>query len=144
MEAALRHLRYRDRPRKLWVDTICINQADNDEKSVQVRRMARIYRSAYRVVAWLGPQRDRSNLALSALEWLGRQQVHTQEGWFYLAPCIDSEWHSSTKEVPYSPEVWEALRHLLGREWLERPWVVQRITVANRMAIVQCGRREIS
>ena len=35
LEAALRHLRYEDRPRKLWVDAVCINQADDDEKSVE-------------------------------------------------------------------------------------------------------------
>lgn len=33
-----------------WVDAICINQDDNSEKSEQIPRIARIYRSASRVI----------------------------------------------------------------------------------------------
>jgi hypothetical protein len=33
---ALKRLRQQDKPRDLWVDQICINQGDKDEKSIQV------------------------------------------------------------------------------------------------------------
>ncbi|KAI1857576.1 uncharacterized protein JN550_013145 [Neoarthrinium moseri] len=36
----------------LWVDALCINQHDQIEKSIQVRRMKNIYQKASRVVAW--------------------------------------------------------------------------------------------
>ena len=39
---------------KFWIDSICINQADNDEKSTQVGFMGRIYQSAHAVAACLG------------------------------------------------------------------------------------------
>lgn len=39
----------------LWVDSICINQADIPERNAQVAKMATIYTSAVSVVAWLGP-----------------------------------------------------------------------------------------
>ena len=42
--------------RLLWVDSICINQTDNDEKNHQVRIMGRIFNSACMVVIWLGEQ----------------------------------------------------------------------------------------
>lgn len=38
----------------LWVDAICINQEDNDEKSMQIPNMMYIYGQATHVVAWLG------------------------------------------------------------------------------------------
>ncbi|KAH7026628.1 heterokaryon incompatibility protein-domain-containing protein [Microdochium trichocladiopsis] len=47
-------LRYSDRQRLVWADGICINQNDTREKEQQVGLMARIYRSASRVVADLG------------------------------------------------------------------------------------------
>ncbi|KIM99253.1 hypothetical protein OIDMADRAFT_97589, partial [Oidiodendron maius Zn] len=53
-EAALRCLRHHERPRVLWVDAICINQSSNEEKSVQVALMGRIYGQSARVLAWLG------------------------------------------------------------------------------------------
>ncbi|KAI0022698.1 heterokaryon incompatibility protein-domain-containing protein [Xylariomycetidae sp. FL0641] len=41
-----------------WIDAVCINQADNDEKSRQVPRMAEIYHGALAVYAWLGPNKQ--------------------------------------------------------------------------------------
>ncbi|PMD32080.1 HET-domain-containing protein, partial [Hyaloscypha variabilis F] len=51
---ALRHLRYPDRTRTLWVDALCINQKDEREKSLQVGMMGSIYSHAERVLIWLG------------------------------------------------------------------------------------------
>lgn len=45
----------RDVPsRYLWVDAICINQANTPERNVQVRAMDKIYREAVSVSVWLG------------------------------------------------------------------------------------------
>ena len=41
---ALKHLRRQSESRIFWVDTICVNQEDLDERSSQVQRMADIYR----------------------------------------------------------------------------------------------------
>ncbi|KAK5940581.1 hypothetical protein PMZ80_006998 [Knufia obscura] len=54
LDAALRHLRYTSRNRRLWVDALCINQSDDREKSLQVAVMRHIYAKAYRVLVWLG------------------------------------------------------------------------------------------
>ena len=53
LAAALRTLRYPDKGRDLWVDALCINQNDNDEKSYQVRLMLEIYKTPS-VLIWLG------------------------------------------------------------------------------------------
>ncbi|RYP36002.1 hypothetical protein DL767_003569 [Monosporascus sp. MG133] len=67
---AMRYLRYEDRPRVMWIDAICINQADVKERSVQVRRMGQIFSLANRVVAWLGPGFSNSELAATTLDYL--------------------------------------------------------------------------
>ena len=60
MEAALRNLRYKpihgatSNDRILWIDAICINQSDIQERNAQVRQMLDIYKSATRMVVWLG------------------------------------------------------------------------------------------
>ncbi|KAI1334848.1 heterokaryon incompatibility protein-domain-containing protein [Xylariaceae sp. FL0016] len=38
----------------LWIDAICINQADFEEKSEQIPRLGEIYYESLQVVAWLG------------------------------------------------------------------------------------------
>ncbi|GKZ49876.1 hypothetical protein AbraIFM66951_002585 [Aspergillus brasiliensis] len=50
----LLRLRQTRETRVVWVDFICINQADVSEKSTQVPLMADIYRCATSVIAWLG------------------------------------------------------------------------------------------
>lgn len=49
----MRRLRWHD-VRTIWIDALCINQADNDEKSAQVSRMAQTYANAFRIIIWLG------------------------------------------------------------------------------------------
>jgi hypothetical protein len=50
----LHHIRQLDTPTIVWADALCINQEDNDEKSVQIRLMPRIYQSAASTLIWLG------------------------------------------------------------------------------------------
>lgn len=52
--AALRRLRHETHELAIWIDQICINQPDKDERNEQVRLMAEIYSSAAQVHVWLG------------------------------------------------------------------------------------------
>ncbi|KAF1977656.1 HET-domain-containing protein, partial [Bimuria novae-zelandiae CBS 107.79] len=54
LDCALRHLRYPNKDRVLWVDQMCINQADDQERSSQVQLMGFIYSAAKKVIIWLG------------------------------------------------------------------------------------------
>jgi Heterokaryon incompatibility protein (HET) len=73
---ALRKLRLVDRHRALWVDQICINQSDKDEKSSQVALMDRIYRMAEQVIAWLGPNPDGlRNIAYAFLVGIAKGKI---------------------------------------------------------------------
>ncbi|OCK89082.1 HET-domain-containing protein [Cenococcum geophilum 1.58] len=47
---ALRRLRYRTKPRLLWIDAICIDQDNTDEKNLQIPLMRNIYMSASQVL----------------------------------------------------------------------------------------------
>lgn len=50
---AIRYLRRNDKPRMVWIDAICINQAHLDERTRQVAIMRDIYARALRVVVGL-------------------------------------------------------------------------------------------
>lgn len=57
LEGALRQLRPRiGTPRVMWIDAICIDQTNMQERAQQVSQMDDIYRSAAGVVVWLGPE----------------------------------------------------------------------------------------
>lgn len=52
---ALQQVRMSDKARLIWIDAISINQRDGNEKGHQVQEMAKVFRSAHRVLASLGP-----------------------------------------------------------------------------------------
>ena len=62
---ALKGLRYSDRARVLWIDALCINQADDEERSQQVGIMRDIYKTASRVLVWLGQGSEKFMSAFS-------------------------------------------------------------------------------
>lgn len=97
--AALRSLR--DRSVKwMWIDAICINQQDRQERGHQVRSMAKIYGQANRVVVWLGDAADNSERAFEEI-------------------CARRKWiDTSDYEI-----VQHAVLALLQRPWFRRIWV---------------------
>lgn len=50
--AALRHFRHSGTKELMWIDAICINQEDDEERSAQVSFMGEIYRRASVVNVW--------------------------------------------------------------------------------------------
>lgn len=74
--AALIRLRQPSVTRTLWIDTICIDQSEDEtsirERNIQVAKMGQIYAEAERVVVWLGAG---SKPAWTALERLRKHGV---------------------------------------------------------------------
>ena len=58
-----------------WIDALCINQDENDEKSVQVQQMHKIYGQAAYVISWLGPEANRSEHAIAFLKNMGKLSI---------------------------------------------------------------------
>lgn len=94
LELALRHIRGPDRPKNLWVDAICINQNDNEEKSVQVLLMGDIYANAARTIVWLGEQSADSDMAMDFIHSLRQRGSHQLD----IYPDEDSSDEGSSDE----------------------------------------------
>ncbi|KAL8754848.1 MAG: hypothetical protein Q9184_004992 [Pyrenodesmia sp. 2 TL-2023] len=145
LAVALRHLRLRDRNRDLWIDAICVDQENLDERGHQVERMADIYRNAKQVIAWVGPEGDNSTLAMETLASLGSR---LKVGWDAKAKALISTWPEDTDltdldiALPYNANTWGSIRFLLSRSWFKRLWVWQEMLLA-RSASLQCGYRSI-
>jgi hypothetical protein len=64
----LRRIRVSDKPIRIWLDAVCINQQDDVERSVQVAMMADIYARAEKVLVWLGNgTEEKEDLAMLGL-----------------------------------------------------------------------------
>ncbi|KAF5543670.1 het-domain-containing protein [Fusarium phyllophilum] len=77
---------------KLWVDAICINQADDAEKSHQVAKMGEIYSQSGLVLCWLGPLSDSIGTAIDVI------QITAFERYFRYANVEDCNNHQKLRD----------------------------------------------
>jgi heterokaryon incompatibility protein (HET) len=105
LHEALTRLRHRSIERIIWVDAVCIDQANEREKEQQIQFMAKIYGQANCVVAWLGKAADDSDRALEEIRVAGGKK-----------------WEGSS----HYETVREAVLALFQRPWFRRIWVWNR------------------
>jgi hypothetical protein len=85
----LRYLRMPKLARWVWIDSICINQNDMQEKTIQVRMMGEIYSKASEVLLWIGEMTKTLELIfkmMSGREELDRQQTFQAQDGFTSNP----------------------------------------------------------
>jgi hypothetical protein len=160
LEKALRALRDSTKPRVLWVDAVCINQQNFEEKSIQIQMMANIYSLARQVVVWVGTASDSSAVALSLLSSMissfrkdalehsnsipRPHEIHSQTG--VHAPHIATQRHNMNEEwTPFfrnrsNQRFLEALRTFFRRPWWLRIWIFQELVLANRQFWFAVGK----
>jgi hypothetical protein len=127
--AALRALRHPTKSIYLWIDAICINQEDVQEKSQQVAEMLLIYKKAQSVTAWLGEADDENLLALACICNLA------------VFRALLSDFHKSshgTSCLDQLRKMYKALLCLYEKPWLRRTWIRQEIFGARQL-VMQCG-----
>lgn len=82
---ALRSLREPRQSRVLWIDAICINQKDTDEKNIQIPLMGDIYKTASQVVVWLGASTPEIELAVSWVQtYVDKSFGYTSRKWLKM------------------------------------------------------------
>jgi len=101
LHEALSRLRDRSIERIIWVDAVCINQENGQEKKHQIQLMAKIFGQANRVIIWLGEAADDSDLAVEEIRVAGSKKST----------------NSSNETIQ------RAILALLGRVWFRRIWV---------------------
>lgn len=69
--SALQHLRTSHETFTIWIDGICIDQANNKEKEHQIPLMKDIYSQAATVYVWLGEGNDYSDRVINYLKTAG-------------------------------------------------------------------------
>lgn len=156
---ALFHLRREAEELLIWIDQLCINQDDIDERSQQVSLMGDIYSLAERVIVWLGPADDETPLVWKLLSELSKlrdfeapEVSHlAREGSLVsnLATSIDSDnktdfptLEGNRKKLPILPPgsapEWQAMERFFKRPWFTRMWTFQEV-VMSQYCTIYCG-----
>ncbi|EEU35267.1 uncharacterized protein NECHADRAFT_88090 [Fusarium vanettenii 77-13-4] len=127
--------------RIIWIDQICINQDDQDERVQQIGQMCAIYERASMDVFWIGEPDEHTEDVMDMLESLNRLEMsHLASG--HRHPGIDAllnpiYMHAVGLPV-YPSSKWGALMHFISRSAFERAWIIQEVAVSQNTAIF-CG-----
>lgn len=122
--------------RCLWIDAICINQTDLEERNQQIQFMARIYRNSSRLLVWLGVSASNSDNAMKFLEELGDQDVQDQSRLL--------KWIESQTKLKKFPTLVDSIASLISRPWFTRTWILQEFVLgASTKTLFHCGNRSV-
>lgn len=157
LDTCLRHLRELQRrwqlePLPLWIDQICINQEDNEEKSFQVMLMKDIYSSAHQVIVWLGPAADGSDKVMDAFAEIGQEFLdkigdHTSEEHLLSVGRLIEENIEQPGVVAFLSKAFKVFLGLkrersftrwVERSWFTRVWTIQEFCLCSD-TVFACG-----
>ncbi|VUC24460.1 unnamed protein product [Clonostachys rosea] len=115
--------------RPIYIDAICINQLDNDEKGHQIQLMQSVYFKALEVIIWLGSSivntKDDSNLR--SLQEHG-DWVWTEKG--ALTTGIGGNGDSPAVKQKL------AVEFISSQPYWNRTWIIQEIMLASDISII--------
>jgi hypothetical protein len=116
---------------KIWIDQICINQADLDEKATQISLMQHIYAHDDKVVIWPGRVHPTIELFVDSHPILSR----LAEEWTHRPWTHDSRWDGYYWPNDDDP-VWVGICHLLNNARFRRLWTYQEIVLAKEAVFI--------
>lgn len=113
---------------QFWINVLCIDRSDVEERSEQVNMMAQLYRSAGLFVVWLAAKDEDTAQACEGLAVLAEHERQ----------------HESSQGRPDSAlQIYEirhyigAVANLLRRSWFRRAWMLQEFILAQRTVFLR-------
>ena len=117
LQEALRTMRYPDKKRTLWIDQLCINQEDIQERNSQVTIMHLVYKHATRTVVFLGSVKEPEQPKTVLSTW----KLFSE-----LRKASESRVGDTMKECQV----------LFAHPWFRRVWILQEISMSNTVKII--------
>jgi len=146
LHAALLQLRHVRKPRLLWVDAICINQADVSEKSSQIPLMSRIFSEAASVIAWLGPGSENVRLAASWVRRYRDKKRFSRASAHWLKLDIMSLFSSSAerRRIVDTAKALQGCFDIAANPYWTRMWTFQEFMLPAREPVCVLGETTFS
>lgn len=116
----------------IWIDSICIDQSNDEEKSCQVQMMWHIYRCADLVLSCVGPHAGNSELIVEAaqeiLELLLVEYAHSEERDYEF----DHMAWASARGESYFVALQSAYENFSERPYWSRLWIIQEMRASGK------------
>ncbi|SCN92818.1 related to heterokaryon incompatibility protein (het-6OR allele) [Fusarium fujikuroi] len=124
----------------IWIDALCINQNDLQERKLQVGIMDRIFGGASRVVVWLGKPSAKLELGLQVAERIACVASTACKA------IVREQKYPHTHHLEEMKEAYgldllsfdeaDSLLTLFSCRWFGRQWVIQEVALAGEIEII--------
>jgi hypothetical protein len=147
---ALYYLQDQETEKVLWIDALCIDQNNKEERNHQVRLMGQIYAGAWRAIAWLGRE-DQEDFA-QAVDLANLLNGDSEKTRYHIetrpqCPWGPPIWINNTKKAKLSMDPvtlpvetnrhlgWSFLQRINGRTYWSRLWIIQELILASELVL---------
>ncbi|KPM41988.1 hypothetical protein AK830_g4599 [Neonectria ditissima] len=134
LHAALIHLRSPVEERRLWIDAICIDQTNIQERNHQVQLMKRIFSGASSVIVWLGGAEGDVGSALQMMQ--DSMSSEYGDDAFNTLNTFQKVLNALSNVFKYSENLLKGLTKLFNRSWWRRMWIVQEVVMARDLVVL--------
>ena len=128
----------------LWVDAVCINQADVRERELQVCLMRNIYKGAGEVLVWLGPAAVVAGETvifsfLHDLAAIERGDIQDDLRHAMVPRPETVQWLEQQARESYGAylKLWVGVADLLDSPWFSRMWIIQEAVMGKAVTVVR-------
>lgn len=131
LKALLEELRRRKHCKFVWIDAICISQANDTEKKKQVPMMRDIYEYAGQGYIWQGSASSAEVEAMNMLPHLTEQLKEACEGAIMLSPGRAESFAEANLPEPHE-NIWRTIGRIMRHPYWSRLWILQEAVVSER------------
>jgi hypothetical protein len=131
----LRRFRSLTETRRLWIDAVCIDQTNDQEKGDQIMLMNKIYTLTRRVLIYLGKPDETTTSATNLMDHIHRAVRNTPADPELRPMRWQIHNHLPLVNEPWS---WEPLKNFFCRPWFVRKWTIQECVLPPKTTF-HCG-----
>lgn len=136
--SALKELRHEVDSLVLWIDAICINQANESEKAKQIPLLPKIFQQATCTLAFISVPGNHGSIAMmTLLQIAAKKDCGGPDDWPTQLPPIPSSWEALAMPGP-DDALWVSVKAFFDSTWFRRVWIIQEAVVSPTVNVV-CG-----
>jgi hypothetical protein len=140
-----------EHPLYIWIDQVCINQSNLEERGQQVQLMAEIYKHAAEVIVWLGNEKQDLSKAVQLVCLIAERKAKREVLWEKLMSGNDpwgswgnNQWKEYHAQNDLCNKVmkdlhsggYQPLFSIFHRRYWTRLWALQEFVLAKKLIIL--------
>lgn len=145
LHAALHRLQKDDAVRRIWIDAICVDQYNIDERNQQVRLMRQVYSSCERCLVWLGEFAEDVSMGVEVISKMEALR-HAMAEMGDIEDLREMQFEDKGMMLELlglsKNQQWESLNCIMSAPWFRRVWIIQEVTFPPIVTIL-CGDAEL-